>query len=132
MIEQQPTASHQPLVSEIKRVTTILSAYAANETVHFHEPIKGPDAPEHKAAPPSPLSWLRQVFGLSDFESDILVLCAAMELDAECARVVSQLQGEAAPTFSLALAALPAAHWSALMPDSPLRRWGLIHLADER
>src|SRR5205823_3244883 len=32
------------------------------------------------------------------------------------------------PTFSLALAALPEAHWSALSPSASLRRWRLIEL----
>ena len=32
------------------------------------------------------------------------------------------------PTFSLALAALPEAHWSALTPAAPLRRWRLIEV----
>src|SRR5205814_9925919 len=30
------------------------------------------------------------------------------------------------PTFSLALAALPGPHWSALLPVAPLRRWRLV------
>ncbi|TDC06407.1 ATP-binding protein, partial [Streptomyces sp. 8K308] len=34
-------------------------------------------------------------------------------------------------TFSLALAALPEPHWSALTPVAPLRRWRLIELDDE-
>ena len=33
-----------------------------------------------------------------------------------------------APTYSLALAALPDAHWSALAPGSPLRRWRLVEI----
>ena len=33
------------------------------------------------------------------------------------------------PTFSLALAALPDAHWSALTPVAPLRRWRLIEVS---
>lgn len=33
-----------------------------------------------------------------------------------------------APDFSLCLTALPGAHWSALLPDAPLRRWRLIEM----
>src|SRR5262249_61081118 len=32
------------------------------------------------------------------------------------------------PTFALALAALPGAHWSALAPGAPLRGWRLVEL----
>src|SRR5439155_26485241 len=32
------------------------------------------------------------------------------------------------PTFSMALAALPEAHWSALTPAAPLRRWRLVEV----
>src|SRR3712207_7086763 len=32
------------------------------------------------------------------------------------------------PTFSLALAALPGAHWNALVPEGPLRYWRLLEV----
>jgi hypothetical protein len=68
-------------------------------------------------------------FGLSDFERRLLLLCAGVELDASIGRLCAQAQGDAGrayATFSLALAALPDAHWSAIAPQSPLRRWRLI------
>jgi hypothetical protein len=57
-------------------------------------------------------------FGLSRFERELLLLCAASELD------------DAFPpaTFALALAALPRPHWSAIAPAEPLRRWRLVEL----
>src|SRR5205823_3091606 len=54
---------------------------------------------------------------------------AGMELDAAFAHACAAAQGNrqcAYPTFGLALAALPEAHWSALTPAAPLRRWRLI------
>ena len=38
------------------------------------------------------------------------------------------IRARAYPTFSLALAALPGAHWSALSPQAPLRYWRLIDI----
>src|SRR5262249_12727795 len=35
------------------------------------------------------------------------------------------------PTLSLALAALPSPHWSALNPAAPLRRWRLIEIVNQ-
>jgi ATP-dependent 26S proteasome regulatory subunit len=68
---------------------------------------------------PSPaLDRIRTAFGLTPFERDTLLLCAAVELD----------PGFPRPTFGLALAALPGAHWSALAPTAPLRRWRLVEV----
>jgi hypothetical protein len=70
-------------------------------------------------------------FGLSPFERAVLLLCAGPELDASFARLCAEAQGDPArpyPTFSLALAALPQAHWSALSSDAPLRHWRLIEV----
>ena len=68
---------------------------------------------------PPALDRLCRTFGLSDFERTVLVLCAGAELDGSFPSV---------PTFGLALAALPGAHWSALLPSGPLRFWHLVEL----
>ena len=77
----------------------------------------------------SSLDSLSATFGLSQFERLVLVLCAGVELDAGLASLCSKAQGDRSrdyPTFSLALAALPGPHWSALTPEAPLRRWRLV------
>jgi ATP-dependent 26S proteasome regulatory subunit len=81
-------------------------------------------------SPPAAIEQLSLAFGLSRFERDLLLLCAGVELDASIAAMVASLQQRAcpAPTFGLALAALPEAHWSALSPAGPLRRWRLIEV----
>ena len=61
----------------------------------------------------------------------MLLLCAGMELKGEFAQLCAAAQGDLNrpyPSFGLALAALPGAHWSALAPGSPLRRWRLIEV----
>ncbi|HEX5506521.1 MAG TPA: hypothetical protein VFW96_28150, partial [Thermomicrobiales bacterium] len=83
------------------------------------------------AAGPAALDRLVALFGLSPFERDVVVLCAGVELDAAFAPLCAAAQGDPArpyPTFSLALAALDGAHWSALTPDAPLRRWRLVEV----
>jgi len=80
---------------------------------------------------PFPLDMLCTTFNLSPFERDVLLLCAGMELDCTFPQACADAQGDpssAYPTFSLALAALPDAHWSAITPDAPLRRWRLIEV----
>src|SRR5262249_3522018 len=79
------------------------------------------------------LDSLAELFGLSPFERDLLLLCAGVELDSGLASLCSTAQGDSRrgfPTFSLALAALPEPHWSALMPTAALRRWRLIEVGD--
>lgn len=58
------------------------------------------------------------LFGLTRFELDVLIGVAAAE---------AGLPAAAGPvTFGRALAALPDPHWSALLPDAPLRGWRLV------
>lgn len=77
----------------------------------------------------SALESLCSKFGLSSFECDILLLSAGVELDSSIARLLAQAD-PASPylTFGLALSALDDAHWSALSPSRPLRRWRLVEL----
>jgi hypothetical protein len=80
---------------------------------------------------PAALDSLCAAFSLSPFERDILLLCAGMELDSALMPLCAAAQGNSQypfPTFSLALAALPEAHWSALTPAGPLRRWRLLEV----
>ncbi|MEW6732883.1 MAG: ATP-binding protein [Acidobacteriota bacterium] len=79
----------------------------------------------------SSLDTLRTAFGLSNFELEVILLCAGVELDSTFAQLCAVAQGESQrtlPTFGLALAVLPEAHWSALIPTAPLRRWRLVEV----
>lgn len=82
----------------------------------------------------APLDALTSCFGLTPFERDLVLLTAAYELEpttpTRCAAACGDPE-RAYPTFSLALAALDGAHWSALTPVAPLRRWRVIGLEDE-
>ncbi len=74
---------------------------------------------------PAALETLCAVFGLSSFERDLLLLCAGLELDAQFASLIAP---RATPSFGMALAVLPEAHWSALTAAAPLRRWRLLEV----
>ncbi len=87
-------------------------------------------APPALGAPPA-LAVLVDAFGLSRFERDVLVLSAGVDLDGSFAALCAEVNGDPArpfPTFSMALSTLPDAHWSALSPGAPLRRWQLVEL----
>jgi ATPase family associated with various cellular activities (AAA)/Winged helix domain, variant len=82
--------------------------------------------------PPPALVILGQRFGLSDFEQEILLLCAAMELDTRIAALCGQAQdnlSRAYPTFALALTLFDNPAWDALSAEGPLRKWRLIEIS---
>src|SRR5215831_17933149 len=77
---------------------------------------------------------VRGLFDLSPFERSVVLLCAGLELDASFGEACAEAQGDtqsAWASFGLALAAMPEAHWSALEPHRPLRRWRLIEFASQ-
>ena len=81
----------------------------------------------------SALNRLVEIFSLSEFERDVLIFCAGVELDSKFRKACAKAQGDQGrglPTFSLALSHLPNAHWSALSPQAPLRRWRFIEIID--
>jgi hypothetical protein len=67
---------------------------------------------------PAALDRLTALFGLSEFERDLLVAAAAPGLGLPCATGPVML--------ARALATIPGAHWSAVLPDAPLRGWRLL------
>lgn len=94
-------------------------------TLAKQEPIV--DSP----AEPSALEQLCTIFALSDFERDLLLLCAGVELDPSFAPLCAAAFGDKQrcyPTFSLAIAVLENVHWSAFTPSGTLRRWRLIEM----
>jgi hypothetical protein len=71
------------------------------------------------------------LFGLSAFERDVVLLAAGVELDGSFPGLCARALGDGArahPTFGLALAVFPDAHWSALTPAAPLRYWRLVEV----
>jgi hypothetical protein len=75
------------------------------------------------------LARLEDMFSLSAFERDVLVLCAGAALEARFLSACATAHGNPLatwPTFGLALAALDGAHWSATSRSRPLRFWSLI------
>jgi hypothetical protein len=90
-----------------------------------------PTAGELENGAPAALDALCRVFDLSPFERDVVLLCSGVELDNGFAALVAEAQGDprrTAPSFGLALTVLAEAHWGALAPVAPLRRWRLIEV----
>lgn len=84
-----------------------------------------------QSVPPPALVALGQRLGLSRFERDVLLLCAAVELDPSIRGLCADVHGNDAmayPTFALALTVLPNPAWAALAPQGALREWRLIEV----
>jgi hypothetical protein len=124
-------ANQQSLMCAIGRVRALLEQKLKPAQNNPPAPSES-TADALRGAPPL-LDTLCATFGLSRFERDVLLLCAGIELDSKFASLCATAQGDttrAYPTFSLALATLPDAHWSALAPNAPLRRWRLIEISN--
>lgn len=124
-------SGQQSLVRRLGAVRAALERHIGRQS--------GPSDPEEAAdgpggaGGPAALDDLCGVFRLSPFECDVLLLCAGMELESTFAGLCAAAQGDPSrpyPTFSLALAALPQPHWSALTSAAPLRRHRLVEVGD--
>jgi hypothetical protein len=123
-------ANQRYLSDQLERVRRALEAHAGQA-----DSSTPTDEPPMQHEQPAALDSLCELFGLDAFERDLLLLCAGVELEAVFAPLCAAAQGDAGrdyPTFGLALAALPGAHWSALSPAAPLRRWQLLRIEPAR
>lgn len=74
------------------------------------------------------LGHLVSVFGLTDFERDLLLLCVGATLESRFRSACAAHHAEGWPTLRLALSAFSDSHWSAISRVRPLRYWRLIEV----
>jgi len=120
MAEDWAKANQRDLMAELVRLGRLLR----------REPDEGTPA----TSSPSALDTLCALFGLTTFERKIVLVCAGMELDGDFASSCGAASGSVGnpwPSFGLALAAFPDAHWDALGNNAPLRRWRLIEICGD-
>ena len=127
------TANQQYLMAQLRRVLqAVASRLPADAAAQFAAPA---EIPAWTLEVPPALDQLVDLFELSFFEQDILLLCAAMDFDSRTPALCAAVQGDersAFPTFNLALSALPNGHWSAFTPEGALRAWQLVELEGGR
>ncbi|MCB0838693.1 MAG: hypothetical protein KDD99_18605, partial [Bacteroidetes bacterium] len=132
-VKESPTlswqeANRQHLMAAVKAIKNRLKKYlnggGGQENKQQHEkPVEWADQFPYLSNP-SALEQISHIFALSEFEKNILLMCAGIELDADFHQLFKQ--HELKPSFSLALAVFPQSHWSAIIPQGPLRYWNLI------
>lgn len=80
-------------------------------------------------SPPPALKLLATQLGMSRFEQDILLLCAALELDPHLTSLLARTEPQRPyPTFALAMTLFDEPAWEALSPERPLRFWRLLEI----
>jgi hypothetical protein len=122
-VQDWAAANQRCLMAELTRLSAFLRREPADNTEvnKAREVMPGPCA----------LDMLCAMFRLSAFERCIVLLCAGVELQGDFADRCARAPGSGAnpwPSFGLALASFPEAHWDALGNGSPLRRWHLIEI----
>jgi AAA+ superfamily predicted ATPase len=130
-LERQASLVHKSSGAESNTENEENSPNAQPETADADVEAQSADQWLNSNSMPSALDQLSEMFLLSQFEQDLLLLCAGMEFDSRFSSLCAAAQGDARlpyATLSLALTALPNAHWNALTPNAPLRRWGLIEI----
>lgn len=113
-VEKQNASSKEKRVTE-KEITQAAAAMLSAEA----------------SEPPPALVILSRRFGLSRFELEVLLLCAAMELDTRTPALCARAQDEpnrCYPTFALTMALFDQPAWDVLSPERPLRYWRLIEI----
>jgi hypothetical protein len=88
-------------------------------------------AETENVTPPPALVELADRLGLSRFERDVVLLCAAVEIDPAVVALCARLHGNDQmryPTFGLAMAVLPNPAWDVVSPQRGLRFWKLIDI----
>lgn len=124
-------ANRRYLMSAIAQVEVALQRYA---TPNFHNQgtaLENSQLLTPTMSPPSALETLCHTFNFSEFDRQLLLLCAGMEFDDRWGTLCANASGNPQytyPTFSLALKVLSAPDWGALTHDAPLRWWRAIEV----
>ena len=118
------TANQALLVAEFARIKNLLGGNAADTLAieRARASLKTPSAIDH----------ICELFGMTAFERDTLLLCAGVDMDSGVAALCGEALGHSQrnqATFGLAMAIFPDAEWSALLPTRPLRAFRLIEVA---
>ncbi|MGE5657441.1 MAG: ATP-binding protein [Actinomycetota bacterium] len=124
-------ANRRYLMAAIAQVEAALKRYAAPNLQFQGTATENSQLELPAMSPPSALETLCHTFNFSEFDRQLLLLCAGMEFDDRWGSLCAAASGnpqQTYPTFSLALKVLPAPDWGALTHDAPLRWWRAIEL----
>ena len=121
-------ANQQYLVGEFARLRHRLGPKSEEQSAETRRAVQ--QAEKAKAATKVPaIDRLAELFELTAFEREFLLLCAGVEMDSKLAALCAEAHGHPQRTyvtFGFAMASLAEPHWSALTPARPLRFFHLV------
>jgi hypothetical protein len=126
-----PEQNQAYLSAEFARLRQRLSASGQVEGGHSSDLESNAAELRSLMQPPPAIDLLSELFGLTSFERQLLLLCAGVEMDSRLAESCAEVQGHPGRThvtFGLAMACLPDSHWSALTPSRSLRRLRMLEV----
>lgn len=112
--QPDPLQSYGAMVISDVQADSLLAESAAGAERHFYENDESTRAltreidllQQERARDGSPLGHIQRIFGLTDFDADALMLCAAPELDPSIDRLYAYVQDDATRRFATAHLAL--------------------------
>ena len=119
------SANQQFLSHSLAQIHQTLSQLGGTETKH---PQNQALLENNYNGQPFALELLSHYFRLTEFEQNILLLCAGMELDGQWPQLCQAASGQDYPTFGLALKLFNNVSWGALTPSAALRRYLLVEV----
>src|SRR4051794_9568054 len=119
-----PERNQQWLVAAIVRLRERIEAQNTTSQAEVPDSVAAETEPGFTPA----LLHCAQVFGLTPFERELLLLVGGLELDNGLRAAVATLNGGTSTraSYGLALGILTQPHWDALSPDAALRHWLII------
>src|SRR5271165_2903500 len=124
-------ANQAYLVAEFARLKQKLGPKSEEESVETARVERALVKARAALKEPPAIDRLCELFGLTAFEREVLLLCAGVEMDSSLAAQCGEAQGHPQwpyVTFGLAMATFPEPHWSALTPSRPLRSFRLVEV----
>ena len=121
-------ANQAYLVAEFARLGSRLQTHALNDGANV---LSSADEIRSSMQPPPAIDQLADLFGLTEFERQLLLLCAGVEMDSKLAAACAENQTNAQRayvTFGLAIAFLDEPNWRSLTPVRPLRRYRMLEV----
>jgi predicted nucleic acid-binding protein len=119
------------LAAQFARLRRQLAAREHGEKDKPAEAEMGADELRSRMQPPPAIDQLSELFALTSFERQLLLLCAGVEMDSRLAERCTEAQGHPQKnyaTFGLAMALFPDSHWDAITPSRPLRRFRMLEV----
>ena len=124
-------ANHADLGAEFARLRERLRSGPDQEPAEPANSLHAVTVARDDLAAPASIDRLVELFDLSSFERELLLLCAGVEMDSRLAAQCADAQGHPQRThvtFGLAMAILAEPHWRALTPSGPLRRFRMLEV----